>query len=81
MLAPLLRDPAGLETVLMKLRREHQNPDFWNKRQDLPWMQCPPPLEALRRFHVEQGYVAPSQDPLASLQRWGSEAVLSLIHI
>ncbi len=77
-LQPLLADPAGLEPVLAELRREHHNPAFW-QRQELPWMQCPPPLEALRRLHLEEGYYARAHAPLAELASWGEAAAQALL--
>ena len=41
-------------------------------------MQCPPPLEALRRLYREEGFYASSHGPLESLRAWGQEAVLAL---
>lgn len=78
-LIPLLAAPANLEQVLAELRREHHNPLFWQQRQELPWMQCPPPLEALRRLHVEEGYYARGHEPLQGLQAWGGESALALL--
>ncbi|MCP9817469.1 hypothetical protein KBY76_12490 [Synechococcus sp. GreenBA-s] len=77
-LGPLLADPHALAPALAELRREHQNPEFWAQRQELPWMQCPPPLEALRRLYREEGFYASSHGPLESLRAWGQEAVLAL---
>lgn len=42
-------------------------------------MQCPPPLEALRRLHAEQGFYASSQAPLQSLIAWADEATRALL--
>lgn len=78
-LRPLLADAAQLEAPLAQLRREHHNPAFWQQRQELPWMQCPTPLEALRRLHAEQGFYASSQAPLESLVGWGGEAARALL--
>ncbi len=78
-LQPLLAQPAALEPVLAALRREHHNPAFWQERQELPWMQCPPPLEALRRLHGEQGYYASAHEPLEGLMGWGREVVQALL--
>jgi hypothetical protein len=78
-LQPLLVDPAQLEAPLAQLRREHHNPAFWQQRQELPWMVCPPPLEALRRLQAEQGFYASSQAPLQSLIGWGDEAARALL--
>ena len=77
-LGPLLAEPEALAPVLAELRREHQNAEFWAQRQELPWMQCPPPLEALRRLHREEGFYARSHEPLASLRAWGREVALAL---
>ena len=77
-LGPLLAEPEALAPVLAELRREHQNAEFWAQRQELPWIQCPPPLEALRRLHREEGFYARSHEPLASLRAWGREAALAL---
>ena len=77
-LAPLLTTPQQLEGVLAELRREHHNADFWRQRQELPWMQIPPPLEALRRLHVEQGFYAGSHQPMESLRSWGRELLLAI---
>lgn len=41
-------------------------------------MQCPSPLEALRRLHVEEGFYARSHPPMESLRSWGREVVLAL---
>lgn len=78
-LQPLLANPGSLEPVLAELRREHHNPPFWEQRQELPWMQCPPPLEALRRLHVEHGYYARASAPLDELVQWGEESSQSLL--
>lgn len=78
-LHPLLAKPKALEPVLAELRREHHNPGFWQERQELPWMQCPPPLEALRRLHLEQGYYAGAHEPLEGLMDWGREVVRALL--
>lgn len=78
-LQPLLAAPATLEPALATLRREHLNQAFWQERQELPWMQCPPPLEALRRLHVEQGYYARTHEPLQGLLGWGREAAQALL--
>jgi hypothetical protein len=78
-LQPLLADPAALEPVLAELRREHHNQAFWQQRQELPWMQCPPPLEALRRLHAEEGYYARAHAPLAELAGWGEAAAQALL--
>ncbi|MFZ0408880.1 MAG: hypothetical protein WAM11_12335 [Cyanobium sp.] len=77
-LAPLLAAPQQLDGVLSELRREHRNPEFWQRRQEVQWMECPPPLEALRRLHVEEGFYARSHEPLESLQIWGREVVQAL---
>lgn len=77
-LRSLVADSAPLEDALGQLRREHHNPAFW-QRQELPWMECPPPLEALRRLHVEQGFYASSQAPLQSLMNWGQDAKRALL--
>ena len=77
-LGTLLAEPEALAPVLAELRREHQNAEFWAQRQELPWMQCPPPLEALRRLQREEGFYARSHEPLASLRAWGREAALAL---
>jgi hypothetical protein len=78
-LQPLLADPAGLEPALAELRRQHHNQAFWQQRQELPWMQCPPPLEALRRLHLEEGYYARAHAPLEELRSWGEAAALALL--
>jgi hypothetical protein len=78
-LGPLLAGPAGLEAALAELRREHHNQAFWQQRQELPWMQCPPPLEALRRLHVEEGYYARAHAPLEELRGWGEAAAGALL--
>jgi hypothetical protein len=78
-LEPLLATPAALEPALASLRREHLNQAFWQERQELPWMRCPPPLEALRRLHVEQGYYARTHEPLQGLLGWGREAAQALL--
>ena len=41
-------------------------------------MQIPPPLEALRRLHVEQGFYAGSHQPMESLSSWGRELILAI---
>jgi hypothetical protein len=78
-LLPLLAAPASLEPALAELRREHHNQAFWQQRQELPWMQCPPPLEALRRWHVEEGYYARAHSPLEELRSWGEAAAQTLL--
>ena len=78
-LQPLLANPESLAPVLAELRREHHNPPFWEQRQELPWMQCPPPLEALRRLHLEQGYYARASAPLDELAHWGEETTHALL--
>ena len=78
-LRPLMADPQSLEPVLAELRRQHQNQGFWQRQEELPWMVCPPPLEALRRLHVHEGYVASSHEPLPALQQWGQQAVRALL--
>ena len=77
-LATFLGAPATLQPVLAELRREHHNQAFWHQRQEVPWMQCPSPLEALRRLHREEGFYARSHQPLESLVFWGREAELAL---
>ena len=77
-LAPLLASPDQLEAVLAELRREHHNPGFWQQRLELPWMACAPPMEALRRLHVEAGFYAHGQQPMQSLHRWGKEVLQTL---
>jgi hypothetical protein len=78
-LLPLLVDPASLEPALAELRREHHNQAFWQQRQELPWMRCPPPLEALRRWHREEGYYARAHSPLDELRGWGEAAADALL--
>ncbi len=78
-LQPLLASPESLAPALAELRREHHNPTFWDQRLELPWMQCPPPLEALRRLHVEQGYYARANQPLDELVQWGQEMTQALL--
>jgi hypothetical protein len=78
-LLPLLVAPAKLEPTLATLRREHLNAAFWQERLDIPWMQCPPPLEALRRLHVDQAYYARTHEPLQGLVGWGRVAVQALL--
>jgi hypothetical protein len=78
-LLPLLAAPASLEPALAELRREHHNQAFWQQRQELPWMQGPPPLEALRRWHVEEGYYARAHSPLEELRSWGEAAAQTLL--
>jgi hypothetical protein len=78
-LQPLLANPESLEPVLAELRREHHNPPFWEQRQELPWMQCPSPLEALRRLHLEHGYYARASAPLDELAQWGEEITHTLL--
>ncbi|MBE9172106.1 hypothetical protein IQ216_03115, partial [Cyanobium sp. LEGE 06143] len=70
----LLAQPQALAEPLAELRREHHNPAFWQQRQEVAWMEAPPPLEALRRLHLEAGFYGSSHEPLASLQAWGREA-------
>jgi hypothetical protein len=41
-------------------------------------MECPPPLEALRRLHGEEGFYARSHPPMESLLSWGREVALAL---
>jgi hypothetical protein len=77
-LQPLLAAPQQLEPVMAQLRREHHQESLWQQRQELPWMQCPPPLEALRRLHVEEGFYARSHPPMESLRSWGREVALAL---
>jgi hypothetical protein len=79
-LAPLLSDPASLEGLLADMRRLHFDAEFWSTRQEVAWMQMPPPLEALRRLHLNQGFYASAHDPLATLKHWGEgvgEALLA----
>lgn len=78
-LRPLLEDPHQLEPVLAELRREHHNGAFWQQRHEVPWMQCPPPLEALRRLHVDQGFYAHSHESLQSLMGWGRDLMQALL--
>lgn len=78
-LLPLLADPASLEPALAELRREHHHQAFWQQRQELPWMRCPPPLEALRRWHLEEGYYARAHSPLDELRGWGEAAADALL--
>ena len=77
-LQPLLAAPQQLEPVMAQLRREHHQESLWQQRQEVPWMQCPPPLEALRRLHVEEGFYARSHPPMESLHSWGREVALAL---
>ena len=77
-LLPLLAAPQQLEPVMAQLRREHHQDALWQQRQEVPWMQCPPPLEALRRLHVEEGFYARGHPPMESLRSWGREVVLAL---
>ena len=70
-LAPLLADVHGLEPVLAKLRRLHHDTDFWSRGQEVPWMEIPAPLEALRRLHCEDGFYAAAHDPIHGLREWG----------
>ena len=78
-LAPLLADPEGLDNVLAKLRRLHHDRAFWGRSQELPWMEIPEPLEALRRLHCDEGFYASAHDPLIGLRRWGEAAVAALL--
>lgn len=78
-LRPLLEGPHQLDPVLAELRREHHNGAFWQQRHEVPWMQCPPPLEALRRLHVDQGFYARSHQPLQSLMGWGRDLMQALL--
>ena len=78
-LAPFTRDPDGLRDGLAELRRLHHDAEFWSKRQELPWMAIPSPLEALRRLHVDQGFYALGHDPLSTLCRWGEDAIAALL--
>jgi hypothetical protein len=78
-LLPLQAAPTSLEPALAELRREHHNQVFWQQRQELPWMQCVPPLEALRRWHVEEGYYARAHAPLDELRGWGEAAAQTLL--
>ena len=75
----LLAQPGELEAPLAQLRREHHNPQFWQQRQELPWMEVPPPLESLRRLHLEEGFYAGSHQPLRDLQEWGRDAARALL--
>ena len=77
-LQPLLAAPQQLEPVMAQLRREHHQESLWQQRQEVPWMQCPPPLEALRRLHVDGGFYARSHEPMQSLRSWGREVALAL---
>jgi hypothetical protein len=77
-LLPLLAAPQELEPLMAQLRREHHQGALWQQRQEVPWMQCPSPLEALRRLHVEEGFYARSHPPMESLRSWGREVVLAL---
>jgi len=77
-LQPLLAAPQQLEPVIAQLRREHHQESLWQQRQEVPWMECPPPLEALRRLHVEEGFYARSHPPMESLLSWGREVALAL---
>jgi len=77
-LQPLLAAPQQLEPVMAQLRREHHQESLWQQRQEVPWMECPPPLEALRRLHVEEGFYACSHPPMESLRSWGREVALAL---
>jgi hypothetical protein len=63
---------------MAQLRREHHQESLWQQRQEVPWMECPPPLEALRRLHVEEGFYACSHPPMESLRSWGREVALAL---
>jgi hypothetical protein len=78
-LRPLLAEADSLEPLLAQLRREHHNPEFWRQRQELPWMEAPPPLEALRRLHLEEGFYAGSHQPLRDLQDWGKDSIRALL--
>lgn len=78
-LAPFTRDPDGLRDGLAELRRLHHDAEFWSRRQELPWMAIPSPLEALRRLHVDQGFYALGHDPLSTLCRWGEDAIAALL--
>ncbi|SBO44337.1 conserved protein of unknown function [Cyanobium sp. NIES-981] len=78
-LAPLTAHPDGLRDGLAELRRLHHDTEFWTRRQELPWMAIPPPQEALRRLHVDQGFYALSHDPLTTLCRWGEDAIAALL--
>ena len=77
-LQPLLAAPQQLEPVMAQLRREHHQESLWQQRQEVPWMESPPPLEALRRLHVEEGFYARSHLPMESLRSWGREVALAL---
>jgi len=78
-LVPLLNDPGSLEKALGEIRRQHHNKVFWQERDELPWMMCPPPLEALRRLHAEEGYYARTHESLDELSSWGGEAIQALL--
>lgn len=69
----------ALAGALAELRRQHHNSGFWQERPELPWMQCPPPLEALRRFDRDEGFAARGHNPLASLAAWGDQATQALL--
>jgi hypothetical protein len=77
-LQPLLAAPQQLELLMAQLRQEHHQVALWEQRQEVPWMQQPPPLEALRRLHVEDGFYARSHSPMESLRSWGREVALVL---
>jgi hypothetical protein len=77
-LQPLLAAPQQLEPVMAQLRREHHQESLWQPGQEVPWMESPPPLEALRRLHVEEGFYARSHPPMESLRSWGREVALAL---
>jgi hypothetical protein len=77
-LQPLLAAPQQLEPVMAQLRREHHQESLWQQGQEVPWMESPPPLEALRRLHVEEGFYARSHPPMESLRSWGREVALAL---
>ena len=50
-LQPLLAAPQQLEPVMAQLRREHHQESLWQQRQEVPWMESPPPLE-LSLIHI-----------------------------
>ncbi|MEI8249943.1 MAG: hypothetical protein WCF98_02095 [Synechococcus sp. ELA057] len=77
--AAVLRDASALTPALAQMRREHQNAAFWQQRQEIPWMVCLPPLEALRRLHVEEGFYVSGHQPLAEVEAWGQEVTRALL--
>jgi hypothetical protein len=78
-LRPMLAEPQAMAEALALLRREHHNAAFWQQREEVPWMEAVPPVEALRRMYREEGLYAGGHEPMQSLQTWGREATLTLL--